>query len=79
MILHPEVQQKAQEEIDQIVGKDRLPEFSDRQSLPYIDAIVKEVLRWVTHLLSVTSNYVTLNTDIGIDGTPLRHLVCLTW
>ncbi|KAL5534784.1 hypothetical protein ACEPAG_1248 [Sanghuangporus baumii] len=46
MMVHPEVQRKAQKEIDIVVGNDRLPNFSDRQSLPYINAIVKEVLRW---------------------------------
>ncbi|KAL1965863.1 hypothetical protein VTN77DRAFT_4996 [Rasamsonia byssochlamydoides] len=46
MTLFPEVQQKAQREIDQVVGTDSLPVISDRENLPYIDAIVKEVLRW---------------------------------
>ena len=46
MILHPEVQQKAQEEIDRVVGHDRLPTFEDRNELPYINAIFKETLRW---------------------------------
>ncbi|KAE9372779.1 putative cytochrome P450 oxidoreductase OrdA-like protein [Stipitochalara longipes BDJ] len=46
MTVFPEVQRKAQEEIDQKIGTDRLPGFQDRQNLPYIDAIVKEVLRW---------------------------------
>ncbi|KAI1629033.1 cytochrome P450 [Exophiala viscosa] len=46
MMLHPEVQKKAQEEIDRVVGTDRLPTFSDRPNLPYIDAMVKESLRW---------------------------------
>ncbi|KAL4246397.1 cytochrome P450 family protein [Abortiporus biennis] len=45
MLLYPDVQKKAQAQIDQIVG-DRLPEFEDRQFLPYIDAIVSETLRW---------------------------------
>ncbi|KAE8146925.1 cytochrome P450 [Aspergillus avenaceus] len=45
MALYPEVQRKAQEEIDRVVGE-RLPEFSDRESLPYIEAMVKELLRW---------------------------------
>lgn len=47
MLLHPEVQKKAQEQIDQVVGPDRLPDFSDRESLPYIDCIVQETLRCV--------------------------------
>lgn len=46
MTLHPEVQKKAQDEIDRVVGSDRFPSFSDRANLPYVDAIVKEVLRW---------------------------------
>jgi cytochrome P450 len=46
MVLHPEVQKKAQEEIDSIVGHDRLPDFNDRSSLRYIDYIVQETLRW---------------------------------
>ena len=46
MVLNPEVMRKAQEELDRVVGKGRLPEFSDRGDLPYIDAVVKELLRW---------------------------------
>ncbi|KAJ2928661.1 hypothetical protein H1R20_g8457, partial [Candolleomyces eurysporus] len=41
-----EVQTKAQAEIDKVVGSDRLPLVSDRQDLPYVHAIVKEVGRW---------------------------------
>ena len=46
MALYPEVQKKAQAEIDAVVGLNRLPEFEDRPSLPYINAVVKELLRW---------------------------------
>lgn len=46
MVLHPEVQRKAQEELDRVLGG-ALPNFSHRESLPYIEAIVKEVLRWL--------------------------------
>ncbi|KAG6375615.1 cytochrome P450 [Boletus reticuloceps] len=48
MILFPEVQAKAQAELDAVVGSERLPSFNDRDSLPYINAICKEVLRWHT-------------------------------
>ena len=44
--LYPSALKKAQEEIDRVVGSDRLPTFSDRPNLPYIDVIVKEALRW---------------------------------
>ena len=46
MALYPEVQKKAQAEIDAVVGPDRLPDFEDRHSLSYINAIVKETMRW---------------------------------
>ncbi|KAI1433867.1 cytochrome P450 oxidoreductase OrdA-like protein [Xylaria sp. CBS 124048] len=44
--LYPEVQQRAREEIDQVIGTGRLPKFDDRDNLPYINAVVKEALRW---------------------------------
>lgn len=46
MLLHPEVQAKAQSQIDDVVGNDRLPEFADIDRLPYIQAIIKELFRW---------------------------------
>jgi hypothetical protein len=46
MILNPEAQAKAQAEIDTVVGCDRLPGFDDRESLPYIEAIYRELLRF---------------------------------
>ena len=46
MTLHPEVQAKAQAEITRVVGSDRLPTYNDRDSLPYIEAVYKELLRW---------------------------------
>lgn len=46
MILFPQVQHKAQEEIDRVVGTSRLPSFADRERLPYISALVQETLRW---------------------------------
>ncbi|OJT05055.1 O-methylsterigmatocystin oxidoreductase [Trametes pubescens] len=46
MMLFPEVQRKAQAEIDAIVGGDRLPRIADRDALPYVGAILKEILCW---------------------------------
>ncbi|KAI0249028.1 cytochrome P450 [Lactifluus subvellereus] len=46
MVLHPAAQRRAQMEIDKVVGTDRLPDFRDEMSLPYISALVKEVMRW---------------------------------
>ncbi|KAF4341844.1 oxidoreductase [Fusarium beomiforme] len=46
MLLYPDVQRKAQEEIDRVIGNKRLPNCSDRSRLSYVDATVKEILRW---------------------------------
>jgi cytochrome P450 len=46
MVLHPDVQEKANDLIKSVVGTDRLPTFADRPSLLYIDAIMRECLRW---------------------------------
>ncbi|KAM0455036.1 hypothetical protein ACHAPV_007923 [Trichoderma viride] len=46
MIKFPDVQRKAQEEIDRVVGSGRLPGYEDRDNLPYTDAIAKEALRY---------------------------------
>lgn len=45
MLLNPGVQKKAQDELDRVVGNDRLPAFEDESSLPYISAVVKEIMR----------------------------------
>jgi cytochrome P450 len=46
MIAYPEVQRRAQVELDAVVGRDRLPTFDDAPRLPYVRAIVEEVNRW---------------------------------
>ena len=46
MVLFPDVQLKAQEEIDRVVGLGRIPNFTDREHLPYLSALHKELLRW---------------------------------
>jgi cytochrome P450 len=46
MVKFPEVQRKAQQEIDRVVGTNRLPTFKDRGRLPYVTALVKEATRW---------------------------------
>jgi hypothetical protein len=45
MVLYPDVQRRAQAEIDLVVGN-RLPTFEDRASLPYVESILRETMRW---------------------------------
>jgi hypothetical protein len=46
MVLYPDIQRHAQAVIDSVIGTDRLPTFEDRSSIPYIDAVLRETLRW---------------------------------
>ena len=46
MVLHPEAQSLAQEEVDRVCG-DRLPEQADAPSMPYIHGCLKETCRWL--------------------------------
>ncbi|XP_032664970.1 probable cytochrome P450 303a1 [Odontomachus brunneus] len=45
LILYPEVQKKAQEEIDRVIGRDKFPTLADRPSMPYMQATVLEFIR----------------------------------
>lgn len=54
MVLYPEVQKRAQEEIERVVGPNRLPTMEDEPYLPFTRGIVKESLRWMpTNILGV--------------------------
>ncbi|KAF9522725.1 cytochrome P450 [Crepidotus variabilis] len=46
MVNFYDVQKKAQDEIDRVIGSERLPDFQDRSSLPYCEALLRETLRW---------------------------------
>ena len=46
MVAFPEVQRRAQAELDAVVGRARLPTFADAPRLPYVRAVIREVLRW---------------------------------
>ena len=48
--MYPNTQKRAQAELDAFVGADRLPDFSDRDNLPYVNALIREALRWIPAL-----------------------------
>ena len=83
MLLYPEVQKKAQEELARVVGPNRLPEFDDRPNLPYLEAVMKETLRWqmvtpvVVHVTCEADEYkgmyIPKNSVILIVGSSHLH------
>ena len=46
MASYPAVQARAQAELDAVLGQERLPTPADRAQLPYVDAVLKECMRW---------------------------------
>ncbi|CAI4210672.1 unnamed protein product [Parascedosporium putredinis] len=54
MVLFPEVQDKAQAELDSVLGPNQLPNFDDRPRLPYIDLLLHEIFRYDIPLASMT-------------------------
>ncbi|KAL4247551.1 cytochrome P450 monooxygenase [Abortiporus biennis] len=46
VLLNPDAQKKAQKEIDEVIGNTRLPDFSDRDSLPMVECVINEAVRW---------------------------------
>ncbi|KAJ7697221.1 cytochrome P450 [Mycena rosella] len=64
MLACPDAQRRAQAEIDSVTGGKYLPDFDDEAAMPYVSALVKEVLRWknvtpiaIPHLLTVDDEY----------------------
>ncbi|KAJ7720165.1 cytochrome P450 [Mycena metata] len=64
MLANPEAQKMAQAEIDSVVGVGHLPDFADQVDLPYVSALLKEVLRWsnvapiaIPHYLGIEDEY----------------------
>ncbi|KAG1830311.1 cytochrome P450 [Suillus variegatus] len=63
MVLHPDVQAWARAEIDQVVRPDTMPCLDDRVSLPYLDAILHEVMRWYP-VTPIGFPHATLDDDV---------------
>jgi cytochrome P450 len=63
MLVYPEVQKRAQKELDDVLAMDRLPTFVDRSELPYIDCITWECLRWNPVLPMGLAHYVSDNDE----------------
>jgi cytochrome P450 len=76
MVLYPDAQKRAQEDIDSVLGHGHFPHFGDAEALPYLRAVLNEVLRWACpaplgqtdpcHLCLTIRSYV-------VDGRCVRH------
>lgn len=79
MSLHPSVMQRAQEDIDRVTEGERLPTLGDWERLPYINAIVLEVLRY--NCVTPLGKHLSNQTNTGFIGvafvTGLPHSVAM--
>ncbi|MCL7031228.1 hypothetical protein MKW94_025874 [Papaver nudicaule] len=85
MVLHPDIQSKAQAEIDSVVGASRLVSDSDLPSLPYLLAIIKETLRvhppgpllsWARlaiHDVHIGDNFIPAGTTAMVNMWSITH------
>ena len=67
MLHYPDVYRKAQEEIDRVIGNERLPDLTDRHSLPFLEALVMESYRCVTSNTCI----IIPSSKCNLDGTLL--------
>ncbi|XP_070541889.1 steroid 17-alpha-hydroxylase/17,20 lyase-like isoform X1 [Ptychodera flava] len=75
MVNYPDVQVKVQEEIDDVIGHDRYPKLSDRQEMPYCDAVIRELMRIKPVAALAITHSTTCNTSIGEYEIPKDTLV----
>ena len=57
MMLYPDAQKRCQDQLDEVIGSDRLPQFTDRDSLPLLECTLKETFRSVKHAQSTVHTY----------------------
>ncbi|KAI0742311.1 cytochrome P450 [Daedaleopsis nitida] len=80
MWLYPDVQHKAQRELDTVVGPHRLPIHADQAALPYVTAIVKEALRWQNALPNGVPHHTSEDLEYrGFFIPQGTALIPLTW
>ncbi|XP_057647823.1 cytochrome P450 2D20 [Chionomys nivalis] len=75
MILHPDVQSRVQQEIDEVIGQVRHPEMADQARMPYTNAVVHEIQRFAdiapVNLPHMTSRDIEIQGFIIPKGTTL--------
>ncbi|XP_036685062.1 cytochrome P450 2E1 isoform X2 [Balaenoptera musculus] len=62
LMKHPEVEEKLHEEIDRVIGPSRIPAVKDRLDMPYLDAVVHEIQRFIDIIPSNLSHKATRDT-----------------
>uniref|UniRef100_A0A0W0G888 Cytochrome p450 n=1 Tax=Moniliophthora roreri TaxID=221103 RepID=A0A0W0G888_MONRR len=77
MLAFPDVQRKAQAEIDTVVGQTRIPTLADMENLPYMRAVVKEVRMSFVGVLRLHLAYFMLHSKQVLDYFAINDLIDL--
>ncbi|KAH8806802.1 cytochrome P450 [Flagelloscypha sp. PMI_526] len=77
MVKYPQVQKQAQLELDKVVGRERIPNFNDFEQLPYVHAIVMELMRWVP-VVPIGLPHVTTRDDVYEEYFIPKGTLCVT-
>nr|UBY12684.1 CYP15C1 [Anticarsia gemmatalis] len=75
MLLQPEIQHKIHAEIDQVVGKNRLPNLDDRRNMPYTEACIRETMRYDTMVPLGVPHRAMKDTKLGGFDIPENTMV----
>lgn len=75
MISHPDVQARVQKEFDDVIGRERMPGLSDRGSLPYFEATIKETIRHATPFVVGAPHKTTSDTTLKGYNIPKDTMV----
>jgi cytochrome P450 len=76
MANHPEIQSQMREEIDTVIGLDRLPSLEDEKSMPYSNAVIMETMRRYTIAPLSLFHSTMCDTSVGDYFVPANTTVC---
>jgi cytochrome P450 len=76
----PDILKKAQQMVDEAIGRDRLPTFQDLRRIPYVTAMIREAFRWRTvapvaipHAVTADDSYCGYSIPKGTTVFALSH------
>ncbi|KAG8576128.1 hypothetical protein GDO81_009778 [Engystomops pustulosus] len=75
LVANPEIQEKIQKELDQVIGRERRPKVSDRAQLPYTEAFILEMFRHSSFLPFTIPHCTT--TDTVLNGYFIPKNICV--
>ncbi|GBN12795.1 Cytochrome P450 2J2 [Araneus ventricosus] len=75
MAAFPDVQKKVHQEIMEVIGSEKTPEYMDMRSMPYTNAVILELLRWKTVVPLNLMRYTLADTTVGGYDIPKETIV----